>query len=294
MLAFALSTAVAGNAISKASVGYPAGGSGDPVCEAHMVVDASGEATDVLVSGCPRDFADRCIDAMSKWRWEPDGTTFLEHRTVSFKQSSPFARVGEPEVLVDPLIADRHHTALRPLERIPPKFPTAASGQSGKCKLRVVVPVEGGHPVFVGVDLCEEVFHRASRLAMYDWEFAPVEDVGDARWVRTYYGLVFEEPPAPTPLAPDAYAGILKLEDAPKPTFPTGGKKHSPATCRTELTVTATGRVRDVSVSECDPVFHVAAENAVTRWVYRHVGEPADVRVVEHLEFLSKRDQRAD
>ncbi|MCB9675752.1 MAG: hypothetical protein H6737_11580 [Alphaproteobacteria bacterium] len=295
MLTLILSTALAGEASSKATVGYPRGGEGDHECRSRVLVDAEGKAKHVLVEGCPADFAGRVREALALWRWNADGTTFIEERVVRFRQDQPWANAGPVESVehsVDLLLVDRHHSELKPKEAIPPKFPTAASGQEGKCKATVVVPVEGGHPLWVGVEGCEEVFHLAARMAMYAWDFEPVSEPGEARWVRSKIALVFTEPAPPEPLDRAAYAELLELKESPKPTFPAGGKKYAPATCRAELTVKKNGRASDITVTECDPIFHVATENALGRWAWAQKGEPREVRIVEEIPFTSKKDAR--
>jgi len=297
MIAVLFATALAGQTTSKATIPYPKAGSGDVECRADLVVDPSGQAKHVLVSECPADFARSCEVAMSKWRWEPDPTPFVEQRQVRFSQSSPWARVSKPlpvEGAVTELIKDVHHSELHPAERIAPRFPSDASGHSGTCIATVLVPVAGGAPTGISVEDCDDLFYRAVRMALLQWDFAPTQEPGAARWLRSRIPLRFDEPADPQPLDPSQYASRLKRTSAPKGTVPMGGKKLLPQTCTAQLTVTKRGTTSNIEVSDCDPLYHISTENAVQRWTYEHLGEPEEIRVVETLEFLRKRDEKRD
>ncbi len=298
LLGLTTASAFAGAVFSKSTVGYPPGGESSPTCDAWIEVNAEGRTEHVMVEGCPLDFASRVRDSARLWRWEADGTTFVEHRVIRFDQNKPYAAVSDREVLeepVDALVHTVHSSELGIASQEPAIYPKAGKGETATCVATLTIPFEGGAPSEVLVSKCDEAFFPAAEAALDEWSFEPAtapEDRTQPRWVRSKLKITFEPPIDPTPLPPEQYAGLLERSGDVTAYFPQYGQKHAPAVCQVEATVGVDGELREIDVTGCHEVFQVPAENAVRRYTWTHKGEPAPVRIVEEVRFEASRVQQ--
>jgi hypothetical protein len=296
-LAF-VAPASAGPVFTTSTVGYPPGGEGGPICDAWIEVDAEGRTAHVMVEGCPLAFASRVRESARRWRWEADGSTFVEHRVVRFDQNKPYAALSDRTVLeppVDALIHAVHSSELKVAAQEPAIYPLAGKGETATCVATLTIPIEGGAPSEVRVSKCDEAFFPAAEAALDEWSFEPASTDGlpsDARWVRSKLKVHFEPPVEPTPLTPEQYAGLLERSEAEVPFFPADGRKHAPAVCQVVATVDAAASVRDVDVEGCHEVFWVAAENVVRRITWAHLDDPKPIRIVEQVRFAESRGKQ--
>lgn len=89
----------------------------------------------------------------------------------------------------------------------------------------------------------------------------------------------------------DVHHTKLEARSQPQPEYPQEARRRrlGEARCKASLKIDRQGKVYDVRVSDCDPLFQRATRQALSQWTFRPVtttlGEPVEARTIVGVTF---------
>lgn len=154
---------------------------------------------------------------------------------------------------------------------------------------------------------CSEPHRRATAAAVAQWEFDTPRRLDEPTfWVELRFGEPDDAQPVkvsvePSRLALDSLAlDFIEMRPPKEPTrvsaprYPDEamGRGLGDERCIATMTIDETGRPGEITVTECNPIFHAAVTQAISNWrfaPYFEEGAPTPVSTQIPMKFRSSR-----